>query len=347
MRNSYQIIGLLLIISILSCNQNNKELIDMKELVVEWNDANSSKNIEVLSSMYDNTVLYYNVNRSKNDCIKDKLEFFKKYPDYSQKIIGKIETEKTGTNEIKCSFRKHVTYNNKTAIYDSYLIFKEKNDIWLVTTESDLTTDKNTTKIKTYETNNKIRKVFEKNNNIYIIDSNGEQKQLTFSNNDENPIKYNDEAIVFVRNVKKSGIYQDYTRKKIMLVSVDDLTEKTITDKKPFKDGLDQSNEIFNVNTPTLSFDKKSLYFTTEKWATANELVKVNIETGEWTELFSADYFEIIPSGKHIGNFLISRSEIRDKGRAGYFMLVDKKGTVLKDFGDSRERMEAFKNTIQ
>ena len=37
-----------------------------------------------------------------------------------------------------------------------------------------------------------------------------------------------------------------------MLVAIDDLTERVLTEKKPFKDGNDQSFEIFNVNSPTL-----------------------------------------------------------------------------------------------
>ncbi len=37
------------------------------------------------------------------------------------------------------------------------------------------------------------------------------------------------------------------------------------------------------------------------------------------------------------------KSEIRDKGRAGYYMLVDEKGNVLKDFGDNKDQMNAFK----
>ncbi|WP_290698695.1 hypothetical protein [Lacinutrix sp.] len=318
----------------------------MKDLVVKWNDANSSKDIEILSEMYDDSVLYYTVNKSKNNCIQDKLEFYNKHPDFLQEIVGEIETKKTNKNEYKCNFQKRVKYNNKSEVFDSYINFKKINNKWRIITEGDLTTDKNVM-ASTAMKKNELKKVFVKEKNIYAVRSNDEQIQLTFNNSDENPIKYNNESVLFIRAVKEQGTYRPFTRKKLMLVSVDDLTERVITEKKPFKDGNDQSNEIFNINSLTLSLDRESLYFTVEKWMTANELVKVNIENGRWTELFSAEYFEIIKSGKHKGHFLISRSEIRDKGRDGYFMLVNEKGKVLKDFGDSEEQMIAFKNIIQ
>ena len=340
-----QTIGMIIFVltALTSCTQDNT---NMKDLVVKWNDANSSKDIEILSEMYDDSVLYYTVNKSKNNCIQDKLEFYNKHPDFLQEIVGEIETKKTNKNEYKCNFQKRVKYNNKSEVFDSYINFKKINNKWRIITEGDLTTDKNVM-ASTAMKKNELKKVFVKEKNIYAVRSNDEQIQLTFNNSDENPIKYNNESVLFIRAVKEQGTYRPFTRKKLMLVSVDDLTERVITEKKPFKDGNDQSNEIFNINSLTLSLDRESLYFTVEKWMTANELVKVNIENGRWTELFSAEYFEIIKSGKHKGHFLISRSEIRDKGRDGYFMLVNEKGKVLKDFGDSEEQMIAFKNIIQ
>ena len=340
-----QTIGMIIFVltALTSCTQDNT---NMKDLVVKWNDANSSKDIEILSEMYDDSVLYYTVNKSKNNCIQDKLEFYNKHPDCLQEIVGEIETKKTNKNEYKCNFQKRVKYNNKSEVFDSYINFKKINNKWRIITEGDLTTDKNVM-ASTAMKKNELKKVFVKEKNIYAVRSNDEQIQLTFNNSDENPIKYNNESVLFIRAVKEQGTYRPFTRKKLMLVSVDDLTERVITEKKPFKDGNDQSNEIFNINSLTLSLDRESLYFTVEKWMTANELVKVNIENGRWTELFSAEYFEIIKSGKHKGHFLISRSEIRDKGRDGYFMLVNEKGKVLKDFGDSEEQMIAFKNIIQ
>jgi hypothetical protein len=178
-----------------------------------------------------------------------------------------------------------------------------------------------------------IRNLYVKDKNIHIAFTDDKQKQITFNGSDDTPLLYkNKEQIIFVRTVKESGINRGYERKKLMIVSIDDFTERTITEKKPFKDGNDNSNEIFTIGNPTISIDSSSIYFTTEKWVTGNELVKVGIETRKWEELFATNQFEYITKGSHKGLFLITRSEIRDKGRASYHMLVDEQGIVKKEF---------------
>jgi hypothetical protein len=178
-----------------------------------------------------------------------------------------------------------------------------------------------------------IKNLYVKDKNIHIAFTDDKQKQITFNGSDDTPLLYeNKEQIIFVRTVKESGINRGYERKKLMIVSIDDFTERTITEKKPFKDGNDNSNEIFTIGNPTISIDSSSIYFTTEKWVTGNELVKVGIETRKWEELFATNQFEYITKGSHKGLFLITRSEIRDKGRASYHMLVDEQGIVKKEF---------------
>lgn len=195
----------------------------------------------------------------------------------------------------------------------------------------------------------KVKSLYVKDKNIHIVYTDDKQKQITFNGSDDLPFFYkNNKMIIFIRTVKENGIHRKYERKKLMIVSIGDLTERTITEKKPFKDGNDQSNKIFKIRNPTLSIDKKSIYFTTEKWVTGDELVKVNIENGKWEELFAASYFEFIPNGSHKGQFLIAKSEIRDKGRATYYMLVDEKGVIKKEFENrtsADDFMKIIKNT--
>ena len=189
-----------------------------------------------------------------------------------------------------------------------------------------------------------IKNLYVKDKNIHIEYSNDEQKQITFNGSDYMPLFYNNkEHIIFIRTVKENGINRNYERKKLMIVSIEDLTERTITETKPFKDGNYQSNEIFNIGTPTISIDKESIYFTTEKWVTGDELVKVNIENGKWEELFSTNHFEYILNGNHKGQFLIARSEIRDKGRATYYMLVNEEGDIKKEFENKTSADEFLK----
>ncbi|TYB74061.1 hypothetical protein [Bizionia myxarmorum] len=198
------------------------------------------------------------------------------------------------------------------------------------------------------ETNNpEIKNSYVKDNNIHIVFTDDKQKQITFNGSDETPLFYkNKEKIIFVRTVKENGINREYERKKLMIVSIDDLTERTITEKKPFKDGNDNSNEIFRIGNPTISIDSSSIYFTTEKWVTGDELVKVNIENGKWDELFASNHFEYFTKGIYKGLFLITRSEIRDKGRASYNMLVNEKGIVEKEF-ENEKSAKNFMKTIK
>ena len=127
-----------------------------------------------------------------------------------------------------------------------------------------------------------------------------------------------------------------------MTVNISNLKERLVTEAKPYKDGLDNTTEILSVGNPTLSLDNAYLYFSTEKWATASQLVKVYLETGKWTEIFSAGYFEFIKNGDFKGNFIIGKSEIRDKGRATYYMIVNESGESIKDFANE-EVMYKFK----
>ncbi len=192
-----------------------------------------------------------------------------------------------------------------------------------------------------------IKSVHIKDGNIYLLLENKKQKQITFNGSDEKPILIAEKGIViFVRNVQENNLNHIYTRKKLMSVSIDDMNELLITEKKLYKDGNDQSYEIFNIDNPTLSLDRKSIYFTTEKWVTANQLVKVHIEGGRWQELFSANNFTLIKKGSNRGNFLIAKSEIRDKGRAIYYSLVDENGKVKKEFLNQR-MAEQFLTSVQ
>lgn len=187
--------------------------------------------------------------------------------------------------------------------------------------------------------------------NIFLHDDVTE-KQLTFWGLDKSPFVLSNGTIVFIRQEEalSSGNGGQSTARKYythQLMSVDIRTtfEKVITDRKPFEDGLDGTHQILQMRTPTLSPDQKFLYFVTEKYATASQLVKVNVETGVWTELFSAESFELIPTqaGKHL--FLIAKSEVRNRGRDIYYKLCDESGSVLKEF-NSQENMLKYKDSV-
>jgi hypothetical protein len=189
----------------------------------------------------------------------------------------------------------------------------------------------------------KAAKVFERDKNIYVAFTNGKEKQLTFNQSDSEPILVDDKGIVIF--VRSQGSYNYNQPKKIMKVNIKDLSESIITDQKPFKN--EWGKQIYQIKSLTLSLDKKAVMFTTEKYATGSALVKVNIESGEWSEMFSAETFEIIDKGEYKGYFLAAQSDVEDgMGRDIYCRLLNDSGRIIKKFSDE-ESMKSFKNSLK
>lgn len=121
---------------------------DFTILVGKWSDAHNTKDVGVLSDLYDQFVMYYGTLMERNECIESKLSFFKKKPDFKQTIVSDVTTENISDYEVKCSFTKNVTTNGKSTDYPSYLHFKKCGDNWKISVEGDLVTDKNLAKKK-------------------------------------------------------------------------------------------------------------------------------------------------------------------------------------------------------
>jgi hypothetical protein len=188
--------------------------------------------------------------------------------------------------------------------------------------------------------------------NIFCLQGGKEEKQLTFCRSDESPIPLAGGKILFIRreegfapSIDPSMGHHTYYSHRIMTVDMSSLFERTVTDTKPYEDGLDGSTQILRVGNPALSLDGKYLYFVTEKYATASQLVKVEIETGRWIELFTAESFELIRSGLYQNMLLVAQSEIRNRGRDIYYKLCDQSGKVHKEF-DSVESLMQLRDSL-
>jgi hypothetical protein len=159
MKKEYVILVVSLTIALLSTscikksNNNNisvkdKELVvinnfDCSELVLKWNEAHNSKDIYLLSNLYDSVVEYYGKTSVKENVINDKSYFFIQHPDYNQSILGDVIIEKISLCEVKCSFSKISEFDNNLSDYPSYLVFKLIDDSWKIIVESDSITDEN------------------------------------------------------------------------------------------------------------------------------------------------------------------------------------------------------------
>ncbi len=148
--------------------------------------------------------------------------------------------------------------------------------------------------------------------------------------------------VIFVRTIKDYG----GNRQRIMTISLDDFSEKIITDKKPYKDGNNGTTSIVSINNMNLSLDGKYLYFSVEKWVTEDQIVRVNIENGIWKELFSGYLKKYIKQGLYKECFLIGRSEIRGEGRKMYLIIVDEDNNEKKVFNNTSSA-EKFLNSVK
>jgi hypothetical protein len=305
--------------------------------------------IEYLS-IYVSILKKFKINKKNIDCKKLKLDkLTNNILDNKKKENKEIEV----TNENKNSDRKYKKIFPFIAILLLLIsvVFITKNDFFETSPKTKIEkNEKESTGLEQeiiIPTDKEIEKLYVKDGNIHLVYLNDEQKQITFNESDENPLFLNNKGmIVFVRNVKERGQYRDYIiRKKLMILSVDDLLERTITEKKPYQDGNDRSYKIFNIINPVRSFDEKYIYFITEKYATGNELVKVDIQTGKWTELFSAENYELIQKGTYKGLFLIGKSEVGYNGRGVYYKLYDESGEMKKEF-NSEKSFNDFKESI-
>jgi len=185
-------------------------------------------------------------------------------------------------------------------------------------------------------------KTYVENKNIFVSYSNGKSKQLTFNHSDSDPFILSDNArILFIRTFKNPSS----VTKKIMIVNLSDLKEVVLSGIKPYKDGLEDTNDIMNIIKPSISLDGQYLYFLTEKYVTSSQLVKVSIKTGAWIQMFPAVFYEEIKHGNYKGCFFIGQMLIEDRGRDLYYKLVDYSGKVLKSFSD-KESMESFKKNL-
>lgn len=180
--------------------------------------------------------------------------------------------------------------------------------------------------------------LFLKNGNIHLIFRTGSTVQVTFSNADIKPV-LGRRKVIFFREKKSRNRDREFSHYKLISLDLKTLKEEIITDQKPFADGLDNSYKILGPGTLTFSDNESSVIFTVEKYATASQLVKVNVLTGQWIELFSVEKVEVIASGEHKGKLLVGRSEIRDKGRDIYYSICNLDGSTLHHFTDYDEYM--------
>jgi hypothetical protein len=146
------IMSLCLIYLLESCNGCGSKKIDSEvhktseplpdKLVEVWNEANNNKDINVLRSLYDSVVHFYQYKYTVDERLKRKVEYFGKYPDFKQIIEGKIFIDSIRDGLVRINFTKTIIKDNEEEKVAAYLIFVKRNAGWKIYAESDLKTDR-------------------------------------------------------------------------------------------------------------------------------------------------------------------------------------------------------------
>ena len=93
-----------------------------------------------------------------------------------------------------------------------------------------------------------------------------------------------------------------------------------------------------------MSADQKYLYFITEKYSNASQLIKMDVASGKWYELFSAETFELLNFDPYKGMFLVGQSDDLDRGRDIYYRILIEDGRVVKDLNTYDEAKSFIQN---
>jgi hypothetical protein len=119
-----------------------KQEYSLGELASIWNEANNNRDINVLKSLYDTVVHFYQYKYTADECIERKIEYFEKYPDYKQKIEGNIFIDTLKDGFVRVNFTKAVIRGDEEERVAAYLVFRKDAETWKIFVESDLNTDR-------------------------------------------------------------------------------------------------------------------------------------------------------------------------------------------------------------
>jgi hypothetical protein len=123
-------------------NGQDKPETSLVELVERWNEANNNKDINLLRTMYDSVIHFYQRKYSVGECIKRKVEYFEKYTDFTQTIEGAIFVDSIKDGLVRLNFTKTVVRGGERETVAAYLVFIRRDGLWKIHAESDLQTDR-------------------------------------------------------------------------------------------------------------------------------------------------------------------------------------------------------------
>lgn len=109
----------------------------------DWCSQINARDYQSILNSYDDTITFYTELRPKDYCIKLKMKYIEKYPDYRQQLDSSILITEYENGLIKADFNKTTIRNGIERKYPSYLIFKRIGDNLKIVEEGDMLTNTN------------------------------------------------------------------------------------------------------------------------------------------------------------------------------------------------------------
>lgn len=114
----------------------------IEEALSKWDNGINEGDEGVIKAIYAEKVLYYGTQKSREECVADKIKI-SQIPELVHSLSGEVTYTKINDDCILANFVKRFGSNNKgIQNYGTYMLFERINGSWKVAVESDAIKDK-------------------------------------------------------------------------------------------------------------------------------------------------------------------------------------------------------------
>lgn len=226
-------------------------------LLEQWNNANNTKNIQILNQLYAEKIKYYGTSLSREECIKDKKRVFKKLPNFIQKSQGKgFVVIDENTYKILLDKIVQTTPNNAAKMFPSYLIVDTSSSMPKIIEEGDYITNWNLRKRK-LKSNDEIETLncSQKHNVTGYIDVAYDYGIPNFGEDPESDslsgayILHLEKPIIVLDNGNECDYGESIKTYDLQLVPIDDVAHSNLNEAVKQYKKVELSGKFFTAHT--------------------------------------------------------------------------------------------------
>ena len=114
---------------------------DIQLLIEEWNIIHNARVVSGFANVYDDSVMYYGKELSRDSVTTLKTKQFDIDPDLRQRITSDVIYTAYASGVFKCDFKKEILDHGQWKTLDSYLLVSYEGDHYVIVGESDVDFD--------------------------------------------------------------------------------------------------------------------------------------------------------------------------------------------------------------